>query len=118
MLNTLIEIEKQRLVDMGYLPVVSIEDILIDDNVFTKSLGNDTLIIAGIVFDSDTVSGDKTRITIASATDCISGDASNLSAYGNGTYKIMRQYLDVTRYPESKSTPYVINVIKITPKRR
>lgn len=119
MLQTLIEIEKQRLANLGYDAVVSTEEYSFSDMNFTKSLGNDTFILTGIVVDEDSVQGDNERISIASATDAISCSISNFRDFGTSVHKVMRQYVDIHRYSASDDGQMMsVQGIKITPKLR
>lgn len=116
MLKTLIDTECQRLAKQGFDFVVSSEEISFSGAEFTKSLGNDTFILTGIVVDEDSIQGDNERFSIASATDAISASIVNIKDFGTSMYKVMRQYLDIHRYSSSEGFGMMmVNGIKITP---
>lgn len=120
MLQTLIDIERERFARMGYDSVVTTDEIMIDTPCFTKSLGNDTLIITGIVMSEDDVQGENSRISITSANDAITSSTFNFSSFGTSILKTMRQYLDVCRFSTAENQSFVMTLqaIKITPKLR
>lgn len=121
MLQTLIRIERERFAKMGYDSVVTTEEIVIDNNPnFTKSLGNDTVIVTGLLYDSDSVQGENPRICITSANDALCASVFNFASYGTSVLKTMRQYLEVCRYSKTYNEDFTmtLQVVKITPKLR
>lgn len=121
MLQTLIDIERERLLKSGYDAVVAMDEIQIFHDNCVVPLGNDSVIITKIVFDEDTVYGDNPRITMTSPYASMTGSARNLSAYAEGMFKVMRDYLVVKRLststPTVPSLPMTINVVRISPKK-
>lgn len=120
MLQTLIDIERERFAKMGFDSVVTTEEIMIDTPQFTKSLGNDTVIITGLVNDADSVYGENPRICITSANDSLCASVFNFASYGTSIMKTMRQYLEVCRFSTAENQLFTMSlqVVKITPKLR
>lgn len=117
MLKTLIDTELQRLAKLGFDGVVSTEEYSFSGSDFTKSLGNDTFIITGIVVDEDSIQGDNERISIVSATDSITSNVSAFRDFGKSIHKVMRQYLDIHRSSSADGFGLMtVHGIKITPK--
>lgn len=116
MLKTLIDTECKRLADLGFGSVVSTEEISFSGSDFTKSLGNDTFIVTGIVIDEDSIQGDNERVSISSATDAISASIFNFRDFGTSLFKVMRQYIDVHRHSASSGFGMMsVQGVKITP---
>lgn len=133
MIRTLIDIEKQRYARHGFGTIVSNEDISIIDTEKCVTLGNDTIIITGFIFDQDTNCGENERISVVSPTDSICDTSSNLASYGAGRLKVMKDYMIVKRQnsqaiddameaqnyggalPVSTQSPLTINFIRISP---
>ena len=132
MIKTLIDIEKRRYAQEGYDTIVSSEDINVVDTEMCVNLGNDTIILTGFVFDEDTTCGEDERVTIVSPSDAISENASKLASFGNGRYKVMRDYMIVKRLnsttieylkrgddeTQGTQSPLTISFIRISPAKR
>ncbi|MCQ2232177.1 MAG: hypothetical protein MJZ30_10060 [Paludibacteraceae bacterium] len=132
MIKTLIDIEKRRYAQEGYDTIVSSEDINVVDTEMCVNLGNDTIILTGFVFDDDTTCGEDERVTIVSPSDAISENASKLASFGNGRYKVMRDYMIVKRLnsttieylkrgddeTQGTQSPLTISFIRISPAKR
>lgn len=121
MLQTLIEQEKRRLAQRGYDSVVNTEELTIFQNHCVVPLGNDSIIITKLVYDEDAVFGDNPRISLCCPTTEITGTVRNLSAYGAGLFKVMRNYMTVNRWSQSTgdttNIPMQIQIVRITPKK-
>lgn len=120
MLQTLIDIERERFAKIGFDSVVTTEEIMIDTPQFTKSIGNDTVIITGLLYDADSVQGENPRICITSANDSLCASVFNFGSYGTSVLKTMRQYLEVCRFSTAENQVFTMSlqVVKITPKLR
>lgn len=119
MLQTLIQLEQERFAKLGYGSVVTMDEITVFDNHCVIPVGNDSIIITKFVFDEDSVYGDNPRISLCSPAATINGTVRNLSNFGAGTFKVMRDYITINRW--SKSTgdsvtlPLSIQVVRISP---
>lgn len=117
MLKTLIDTELQRLANLGYDGVVSTDEFSFAGADYTKSLGNDTVILTGIVADEDSLQGDNERISIVSATDSITSTVAAFHDFGKSIHKVMRQYIDIHRSSSADGFGLMtVHAIKITPK--
>lgn len=121
MLQTLIDKEERRLAERGYDSVVTMDELTVFENHCVIPLGNDSIIITKFVYDEDSVFGDNPRISLNCPTSTINGTVRNLSAYGAGTFKVMRDYVTVNRWSnstgDSVELPMSIQVVRISPKK-
>lgn len=116
MIKTLIDREVARLKKQGYDAIIETDAVTIAEQEKTISLGDDTAIITAVTFDEDMAQFDKLRLTITSATDCISGSMKDVASSATSIYKIMRQYLIISRESDS-ATDMTVHFIRIIPKQ-
>jgi hypothetical protein len=116
MLRLIIEREVARQKRNGFDSIVTTESIDVFGKEKTFSLGSDVAIITGVTFDDDMQTFDDLRLSISSATDCVSGSMKSVASSGTSIYKVMRQYLSVRKDSDTAS-PLTVHFVKITPKK-
>lgn len=123
MIRKLIEIEERKYHEKGYDTVVSLEEETVYDCIHLMSLGNDTIIITGVLFDSDAVCGGANpKISIVSPSDTICASVSSVVSLGENIYKVMRDYMIIKRYMggnlDDSQLPLSLRFVRISPKNK
>ncbi len=114
MLKTLIDKEIERLSGLGFDCIVSEEDITIDKAFYQLALGNDSYILKGIYVSATDIVENRTKVSIISATNSLSGTQQEISA--KGIHRLLHEYIIIkTQGISSEVSPYSLQFVKLSP---
>lgn len=116
MLKTIIDKEIERIEGLGFSCIVGNENIAIDSSVHQLSIGNDSYIFTGINLSETDIIENRTKVSIISATNSISGTQQQIGNAGVVTFKLMHEYIIVKSSTNSgEIAPFSLQFVKISP---
>lgn len=124
MIDSIVNRECQRFKDMGYQTTITPISIIINSNVVSYVLGNDTYILAGIRISDYDTSAEQHIVSLSSPTDTLRASQRELATMGHAINKIFRESLTVQTYiqgvewiDKNKVPPFRLEFIKISPRQ-
>lgn len=119
--NTIIDLEKKRLEELGYATNLTPFSVTIDKALTTLNLSNDSYVFMGIKVSGNELVDDGSLISIAAPTDYIQGTQQELSTLGTSRFRLFRSHAIVkvmgdNGYNENAEVkPVRLEFMKITP---